>query len=682
MRLGLAKLLESGLTLKDSKALGLKFLEGPETAKLHHTFQALPSIYIPYWNPHDPEEPLAAWPEWPQFFRLRYLDQSNDFSQLTDAKPQRYTQAPDTGLCAYFPPILEDWPEILDDATQPLIVTEGEFKAAKACLDGYPTVGLGGVYSFRSAKMGVTFLNELEEVNWVKRPVYVIYDSDFRSNVQVCQAINAIAHELMQRGAQPYVVGLPDVVEDGKTGLDDYLVSDNADLDTLIEHRAQPITLASNLWKLNEEVLYVYNPGLVMVQETDQKINPGAFKEHAYSKHDHAEAVMKDGQVSLRPASAAEAWLRWPLRREAGALTYAPGKPRFIEHPSGSVKRSRWNIWPGWGVEPKRGDISPFLQLVEHIFEGATKATKKWFLQWCAFPLQYPGTKMFSSVVVYGIRHGTGKSLIGYTLGRIYGSNFAEISQADLHSAFNEWAEGKQFVLGDDVTGSDKRQDADLLKKLITQKELRVNPKYVPSYVVPDCINYYFTSNQPDAFFLEDDDRRFFIHEVHVAPLPEDFYVEYGLWLESGGASYLFHYLMNIDIESFNPAAPALRTSAKEQMIADVKSDLGSWVYTLKTDPDSALRVGQVEIPGDLFSAKDLLHIYDPMEKTRTTANGMARELRRAGIPVACKGMPVRTKAGSTRFYVVRNRGQWESAPPSKATKHIEEIRREREAKY
>ena len=58
--------------------------------------------------------------------------------------------------------------------------------------------------------------------------------------------------------------------------------------------------------------------------------------------------------------------------------------------------------------------------------------------------------------------------------------------------------------MGDDVTGSDKRADADFLKKLITQKELRVNVKYLPAYTVKDCINYFFTANHPDSFFLED----------------------------------------------------------------------------------------------------------------------------------------------------------------------------------
>jgi hypothetical protein len=282
---------------------------------------------------------------------------------------------------------------------------------------------------------------------------------------------------------------------------------------------------------------------------------------------------------------------------------------------------------------------------------------------------------MFSSVVIHGIKHGTGKSLIGYTLGRIYGKNFTEIRQTDLHAGFNEWAENKQFVLGDDVTGSDRRADADILKKMITQRELRINLKYVPSYVVPDCINYLWTSNQPDAFFLEDDDRRFFIHEVIVGPLSEEFYVDYDIWLDTGGSAAVFYYLKNLDLGDFNPAAPALRTAAKDRMTADTRSDLGDWVRRLISDPDAVLRIGDVPMKGDLFTNRQLLAIYDPGQRTRTTANGLGRELRRAGVLQVLDGRPIKTEDGQDRFYILRNREKWAKATYEQVKTYLDELR-------
>jgi len=680
LQLAKDKLQTSGLTVADAEILGIEFLDAAKTAQAHKAFKALTSLKINYYSPID-GKPLSPWPKWPAFYRIRYLEQPADFNQLTEAKPMRYVNEPGAGVAAYFPRNV-DWSTIIADPDEPLIITEGELKAAKACKEGYPTIGLGGVYNFRSSSLGITFLDELEAINWCKRRVYIIYDSDFRTNGQVCSALNALANELMARGAIPYTTPLPDVVEGGKTGLDDFLLTctDQDELGSLLRDRSVPLTLAQTLWDLNKEVAYVRDPGLIIVKKTNQKLTPGSFKEHAYATYDASEQVMnKDGDISIRPVSAAAAWLKWQLRHEVNILTYKPGAEQLI---GDGTPTAMWNVWPGWGCQPKKGDVKPFLQLVDHLFTGADKGAKEWFLRWCAYPLQYPGTKLFTSVLLYGVRHGTGKSLVGYTLGKIYGRNFTEISQLELHGAFNEYAEAKQLIMADDITGSNKRQDNDLLKKLITQKEMRINMKYMPSYVVPDCINYMFTANQPDTLFLEDDDRRHFVHEVLVAPLEEEFYVDYTLWLDTGGAEAVFDYLLKLDIGDFNPAAHAFRTAAKERMIADVKSDLGAWVARLRTDPDSVLRLGEMNIPGDLFTNRHLLNLYDPDGRTGTTANGLGREMRRSGFVYACGGTPVKGPEGLERYYIVRNHNKWLGAESKDVVKHLADLAKKKEAKY
>jgi hypothetical protein len=87
----------------------------------------------------------------------------------------------------------------------------------------------------------------------------------------------------------------------------------------------------------------------------------------------------------------------------------------------------------------------------------------------------------------------------------IYGHNFIKIKSKDLYDTW--WAENRQFVLGDEISGSDKRAEADMMKAMITQEEVNINIKYIPQFSIPDCVNYYFTSNHADALFLEDEDR-------------------------------------------------------------------------------------------------------------------------------------------------------------------------------
>lgn len=661
------KLATSGLDLNDAKLLGMETIEADEVAKLHHTFSQKPAIKINYFDALG--KPMQDVPKAPGFYRLRFLGAGMQFKDMT-GKEKRYVQLPDTAPCVYLPRTI-DWATMLPDTSSSIVITEGELKAAKACKEGFATIGLGGVWNFRSNKFGISFVQALDDIEWVRRNVYVVFDSDLASNPNVLGALQELCYELGMRGAFVHVAWLPEVLGAGeKVGLDDFLVfhGDNAatEFGELLR-QADPIGLVKPLFELNERFVYVADPGLIIDQTTQAKHKPGALKEHLASATTVSIKELVEGGVKYKRASAGAEWLKWPLRTSVSKVTYMPGKGRFV-----SNGLSYYNTWEGWQVQPAAGDVTPFLKLLKHLFSSAEEGALDWFLRWLACPLQYPGVKMFSSSVVYGIKHGTGKSLIGYTMGRIYGKNFTEIKQTDLHTNFNEWAENKQFVLGDDVTGSNKREDNDVLKKLITQAKIRVNPKYVPSYEVPDCINYLFTSNQPDAFFLEDDDRRFFIHEVKVQPLDEVFYMEYVLWLDTGGAAAVFDYLLKLDLGDFNPAARAFMTGAKKRMIDDVRSDLGSWVRRMLDDPDNVLRVGEIVVRKDLFSNKELLTFYDPLGRTGTTANGLGRELRRAGAVQVLDGKPVRTREGQDRFYAVRRTAEWEVASAVDVVKHLE----------
>jgi len=662
--LAVAKLETSGLTELDMAALRMDALGPMATQKLHESFKPICSLRITYWDPTDLTKPLAAMDKWPPFYRLRYLRPDGD--KKDDI---RYTNEPIAGVVAYFPPIV-DWPAIVADPNATLIITEGELKAAKACKEGYPCIGLGGVWNFRSSSLGVTFLRELEAFNWVKRRVYIMFDSDVVTKTGVQDALNSLAEELMNRGALPFIVLIPDGDEGKKQGLDDWCVNNpNSSLLELCQ-RHQPLTQVRKLFELNDKLVYIMDKGIVVDRHSGNKMATSQFKE-AYQNLDYSELTINaDGGISLKKAPVATHWLKWPLRGQVSTMTYKPGAEKIL-FPS-DPNRSALNLWPGWGLQPAVGDVEPFLQLVNHLFTGADKQDLEWFLRWCAYPIQYPGTKLFTAAVIHGVKHGTGKSLIGYTLARIYGKNFTEINQTSLHGGFNSWAEAKQLVMGDDVTGTNKRQDNDLLKKLITQQELRVNAKFMPEYVVPDCVNYLFNSNHPDSFFLEDNDRRFFIHEVLVGPLDEAFYMDYSLWLDAGGGAALFDYMLKLDLGDFNPSAPARRTLAKDQMTQDTRSDLGSWVYKLRHEPDQVLRVGEAVVPGDLFTAGELHVIYDPENQKRVTANGLGRELRRAAIPRANQGKPVAGPKGTDRYYVIRNHERWLEASHAELAAQLE----------
>lgn len=636
------KMAESKIPLDEAKKLGFTPLT-PDKVPKDTPFQE-PSILIPYFDIDGKKS---------KFWRLRYLRQPElkGFAKQAKKKPLKYVQPSNTLNELYLPPIL-NWKEVADDQLAPIIITEGEFKAASSVINtGYPTIGLGGVWSWKSDKKKVALIDGFDDFKWEQRPVYICYDSDAVTNPMVMQAENALARALTNLGAEPHIVRLPMLEESPKVGLDDFIVLKGTEaLEELLE-QAEPWSSAVELHRLNEEVVYVRDPGLVFRLDNLQRLSPRAFVDHAFSTRTYVEIIDNGKTTKKEKKSAPKEWLQWPSRAEVPRIAYAPGEDKI-------TTAKEINIWPGWGCEPEKGNIKPWNDLLDYLFHGEPES-RIWFERWCAWPLQHPGDKMHTSAVVWGLRHGTGKSLIGYTLGKIYGKNFTEVDDEILRQSHNEWAENRQFVMGDEVSTGDKRSASDRMKTMITRQQLRLNPKYIPSYTVADCINYYFTSNHPDSFFLEDDDRRFFIHEVRQKPKPDEFYQEYLKWSGSKqvvgpGIPALFHHLLNLDMGDFTAGSRALMTRAKVEMLSNSRSDLATWVAALKEDPDTVLRSGGYPIKLKLWRTEDLLDVYDPEGKGRVTANGMARELARQGFTKAADGMGIRTSVGQVKLWHIR----------------------------
>ena len=631
------KMAECGLDQSVAHQLGYQPYEAKEVQPKLGLPIAKAGFIIPY---HDFQGRAT------KFWRFRFLESSNSgFAALTDKKEVRYLQPKRSVNEIYIPTIL-NWEPIIEDVGKPIFITEGELKAACACAVGLPTLGLGGVWCFRSAAQHMAMLPQFSEVVWKGRTVYICYDSDAASNNMVIQAENALARELLLMGATPLIIRLPSLCPPRKTGLDDFIVSEGVEALQVHIDAAGQWKAAQELHLMNEEVVYVNNPGVILRLDNLQRMAPRAFVDHAFATRRYFEEVPTANGTKMVERSAASEWLKWPQRATVERVTYKPGHPRITE--AGEL-----NIWRGWGCTPTEGDITPWRELLDHIFAGQP-AARRWFEQWLAYPLVHPGVKMASSALLWGREHGSGKSTMGYTMFRIYGDNSTEIQDKDLAANFNEWAENKQFVLGDEITGGDKRTSADRMKSMITQKLLRLNPKYVPSYTIPDCINYLFTSNHPDAFFLEDKDRRFFIHEVKGAPLPAAFYTKYYKWLNGSGAHALFHHLLNLELSDFNPQAPAYMTDSKREMIDSGRSDLGTWVAMLRDCPETVLRLGDKVLEHKLWTASELLAMYDTRGTGKVTTNGLARELLRAGFEKVYKGMPVPTPMGPQKLWMIR----------------------------
>lgn len=642
--LALAKLASSGISPAQGAALGMYSVQDAST--LHKSFAPVPALVIPY----DPANPRG-------FYRIRYLeDPPRGFKQKPIGK---YSQPPGSGVEAYLTPGI-DWDIIWRDTSVDAIITEGELKAACACNRDFATIGLGGVYNFKTKD--TSFLPILETCDWHGRNVYICYDSDAKTNAQVRMAMDRLVGKLRERGANVRIVDLPHDPRYAKVGLDDYLVAhtDEEFKELLAAARdADP----PEFFAMNEDVAYIQN--IDRFASLNDDLPPMTLSTFTNSS-DYAGLTYDvptfngRGEASFKSTYVAPAWVKWLRRHVRKAIVYEPGQPRLID--------AGLNRWPGWGCESKKGSVKPFLELTDYLFDGEDAKHKEWFLDWCAYPIQNPGVKLAQAVVIHGVVQGTGKTLLGLLVGDIYGDNFYPLTSADLRSAFNSWAHYRQFIVGDEISTGDKREINDRMKAMVTQETVSINIKHQPQFLIRDCINYYFTSNHPDAIYLENFDRRFFVVRVpHMQPRERAFYQNILAWRRANGAAHLRYWLEKRNIDSsFSSGMAAPRTRARQDMVMAGMSDLDRWCAELKDNADAMLVVGQLRHQRDLFTARELLSIYqrdhDPHQRVKI--GGMTNALSRAMFDQVYDGKPVRANAGQARYYAVRNAHKWTRPPP------------------
>lgn len=244
--------------------------------------------------------------------------------------------------------------------------------------------------------------------------------------------------------------------------------------------------------------------------------------------------------------------------------------------PSGTDDYVKLNTWRGWPMKPKAGRCELLLDLINFLCsaEKDSHRSAEWLLKWMAYPLQNPGAKMQSAIIMHGPQ-GTGKSTLFKTLARIYGykgnpyRNYAIVlDQKALQSNFNPDWDDKLFVLAEEVVNSaEKWQLKNELKELVTGDTMRIEGKFLNAVHKKNRINMAFLSNEHQPLPLDIGDRRH--HVIYTPPaLSKAFYAELAEELKNGGVEAFYDHLLHLDLTGFSEDSTPPVTEAKERLIA------------------------------------------------------------------------------------------------------------------
>ncbi len=265
------------------------------------------------------------------------------------------------------------------------------------------------------------------------------------------------------------------------------------------------------------------------------------------------------------------------------------------------------NIFLGWPLKPKRDPelIRPILALLASLCDAEDRAEEymEWILRWLAYPLQHPGAKMQTALLMFGEKQGTGKSLFfeGVML-PMFGDYGTVASQHQLDSTFTSWRSKKLFVLFEEVLSrDDKYSHNGTLKYMITGKTMNINEKNLPARDERNHMNSVFLSNEPQPIPIELEDRRFMVIEARRKQDPA-FYDQVKDAISKGAIEAFYHFLLELPLDGFNEHTKPPMTLAKERVI---EFGLAGWMSFHRAWKD-----GYLDAPYCSCLSEDLYIIY------------------------------------------------------------------------
>jgi len=275
----------------------------------------------------------------------------------------------------------------------------------------------------------------------------------------------------------------------------------------------------------------------------------------------------KDQMIALLPAGVrGDDIKRHPVWIERGA--YYLDQVGF--DPAGTDPDVKLNTWKGWPLQPKAGKCEAIRDLLAYLC--GEERIYNWLVCWMAWPLQHPGAKMGSAVIMHGPQ-GTGKSVIfNRVLSAIYGQYATVLNQRGLEDRFNsDWMDSKLYMCAEEVVArAEMWHIKNELKELVTGEVVRINPKNIAAYCQKNHINVVYLSNEGQPLPIDNDDRRHLV--VYTPPkLSPEYYDDVFAEIDAGGVAAFYDYLLNIDIETtfpgFHPSKHPPMTEAKQALI-------------------------------------------------------------------------------------------------------------------
>lgn len=242
-------------------------------------------------------------------------------------------------------------------------------------------------------------------------------------------------------------------------------------------------------------------------------------------------------------------------------------RENVVFDPTGACQLPTYvNLFDRLPIEPRAGDCS---RIIEHVWNlcQENEALFDWVMRWLAYPLQHPGAKMRTALVLHGRTEGTGKTKLGQVMRRIYGRYATSVGQPELQRDFNDWMSAKLLILAEEVVSrADRAHHQGMLQNLITNDRVQINTKNMPIREESNHANFIFFSNVQIPMLLNKKDRRYTVIRVEREHPPE-YFAAIDAQLDAGGDQAFYDHLLKLDLQGFNEYTRPFENRDRMQLI-------------------------------------------------------------------------------------------------------------------
>lgn len=251
-------------------------------------------------------------------------------------------------------------------------------------------------------------------------------------------------------------------------------------------------------------------------------------------------------------------WLGCAHRKEYETATFEPDKPAGEYQRNGKLI---FNTWEGFAIEPKIGSWKYTLKHIYEILCNKDRAKFKYVMRWLAWAVQNPGSQAEVALIFKG-KKGAGKGTILTHFSKLFGRHGIVIANREhLTGKHNAHLESSCFLFADEAYNPGDREVEGILKNLITEPSLAVEPKFRNLKISRNCLHICMATNNEWIIPATEDERRYFINQVDNKYAKgecgdytrDQYFIKIWEELQGNGLPAMLYDLKNMQLEDFHP---------------------------------------------------------------------------------------------------------------------------------